>query len=71
MTATAVIEAFERAPSIVVPLVDRQRLVAHLEQLEPEHWKRTAEHGEYSHYSVFILFRHLVSCMCIGLRNCC
>ena len=38
---------------------DRQRLVARLEQLEPEHWKRTAEHGEYSHYSVFIMFRHL------------
>lgn len=38
---------------------DRLRLVARLEQLEPEHWKRTAEHGEYSHYSVFIMFRHL------------
>jgi hypothetical protein len=22
-------------------------------------WNRTAEHGEYSHYSVFIMFRHL------------
>lgn len=38
---------------------DRKRLVARLEQLEPEHWNRTAEHGEYSHYSVFIMFRHL------------
>jgi hypothetical protein len=22
-------------------------------------WERTAEHEEYSHYSVFIMFRHL------------
>jgi hypothetical protein len=22
-------------------------------------WNRTAEHAEYSHYSVFIMFRHL------------
>jgi DinB family protein len=38
---------------------DRKRLVAHLRQLNPEDWTRTAEHGEYSHYSVFIMFRHL------------
>jgi hypothetical protein len=38
---------------------DRTRLVARLQQLEPAHWQRTAEHGEYSHYSVFIMFRHL------------
>ena len=38
---------------------DRQRLVARLRQLRPEDWSRTAEHGEYSHYSVRIMFRHL------------
>jgi len=38
---------------------DRQRLVARLRQLRREDWARTAEHGEYSHYSVLIMFRHL------------
>ena len=38
---------------------DRQRLVARLRRLRPEEWSRTAEHGEYSHYSVLIMFRHL------------
>ncbi len=40
-------------------VLDRQRLVARLRQLTPEEWQRHAEHGEYSHYSVFIMFRHL------------
>jgi hypothetical protein len=39
--------------------VDRSRLVDRLRQLSDEAWTRTAEHGEYSHYSVFIMFRHL------------
>lgn len=38
---------------------DRRRLVARLRRLTPEDWQRRAEHGEYSHYSVFIMFRHL------------
>jgi hypothetical protein len=38
---------------------DRQRLVTRLEQLSAAEWSRTAEHGEYTHYSVFIMFRHL------------
>ena len=38
---------------------DRARLVERLRQLSPADWSRTAEHGEYSHYSVFIMFRHL------------
>ena len=38
---------------------DRKRLVAKLRGLAPSDWQRTAEHGEYSHYSVFIMFRHL------------
>ena len=38
---------------------DRRTLVERLRQLSPEEWSRTAEHGEYSHYSVFIMFRHV------------
>jgi hypothetical protein len=38
---------------------DRVRLVATLKGLSPADWQRTAEHPEYSHYSVFIMFRHL------------
>ena len=38
---------------------DRHQLVERLKQLSPEDWRRTAEHAEYSHYSVFIMFRHL------------
>jgi hypothetical protein len=38
---------------------DRRLLVARLRRLTAEEWQRRAEHGEYSHYSVFIMFRHL------------
>lgn len=38
---------------------DRKRLVARLHTLTDVEWQRTAEHGEYRHYSVFIMFRHL------------
>ena len=38
---------------------DRVRLVARVRELSAAEWSRTAEHGEYSHYSVFIMFRHL------------
>lgn len=38
---------------------DRQSLVARLRNLSDAEWQRTAEHGEYLHYSVFIMFRHL------------
>jgi hypothetical protein len=40
---------------------DRRRLVARLQELSPSEWTRAAEHGEYSHYSAFIMFRHLAS----------
>lgn len=40
-------------------VADRRRLVARLERLDAEAWARTAEHGEYRAYSVFIMFRHL------------
>ena len=38
---------------------DRQDLVSRLRALPSEDWRRAAEHEEYSHYSVFIMFRHL------------
>jgi DinB superfamily len=38
---------------------DRARLVARLRDLSDADWRRTADHGEYSHYSVFIMFRHV------------
>jgi len=40
-------------------VADRRRLVARLETLGPADWARTAHHGEYRMYSVFIMFRHL------------
>lgn len=38
---------------------DRARLVKRLRELTADDWNTTAKHGEYSHYSVFIMFRHL------------
>jgi hypothetical protein len=40
-------------------VTDRHSLVTRLRQLPRADWERTAEHGEYSHYSVAIMFRHL------------
>lgn len=40
---------------------DRERaaMIARLRTLTPEQWQITAEHEEYSHYGVLIMFRHL------------
>ena len=38
---------------------ERVLLVGRLRKLSLEDWQRTAEHEEYSHYSIFIMFRHL------------
>ena len=38
---------------------DRERLVARIRDLAPSDWRKSADHAEYSHYSVFIMFRHL------------
>ena len=38
---------------------DRRRLVEKLKRLTSDDWQSTAEHPEYLHYSVFIMFRHL------------
>lgn len=39
---------------------ERARLVERLKELSEEDWQRTARHEEYSHYSVFIMFRDLL-----------
>jgi uncharacterized damage-inducible protein DinB len=39
---------------------ERIELVARLRRLQPDEWRRAAEHEEYSHYSIFIMFRHVV-----------
>ncbi|MEO8481698.1 MAG: DinB family protein [Acidobacteriota bacterium] len=46
-------------PALDAYVSDRRRLVARLRRLSAQDWSRTAEHGEYSHYSVFIMFRHV------------
>ena len=38
---------------------DRKRLVTRIRALSSSEWQQAAQHGEYSHYSVFIMFRHL------------
>ena len=38
---------------------DRAELVARVRKLEPSHWQRAGEHDEYSHYSPFIMLRHV------------
>ena len=38
---------------------DRRELVGKLRELSEDEWQKTAEHNEYSHYSVFMMFRHL------------
>ena len=39
---------------------ERKRLVARLKELAPQDWERSALHPEYTRYSVFIMFRHLL-----------
>ena len=39
---------------------ERARLVERLKELTEGEWQRTAKHEEYSHYSVFIMFRDLL-----------
>jgi hypothetical protein len=51
--------AMELDASLERYVADRARLVARLRELSPADWARTAEHGEYREYSVFIMFRHL------------
>jgi hypothetical protein len=39
---------------------ERARLVERLKELSEGEWQRTTKHEEYSHYSVFIMFRNLL-----------
>jgi uncharacterized damage-inducible protein DinB len=39
---------------------ERSRLVERVQRLQAAEWDRTAEHPEYSHYSIFIMLRHVV-----------
>jgi uncharacterized damage-inducible protein DinB len=39
---------------------DRRRLVERARGLPRDAWSRTGDHGEYSHYSIFIMLRHVV-----------
>jgi hypothetical protein len=39
---------------------ERALTVARLKMLSPEDWQRTAEHEAFSHYSVTIMFRHML-----------
>src|SRR6476660_2863588 len=40
---------------------ERARLVKRLKELSAGDWQRTAVHEEYSHYSVSIMFRQLLT----------
>jgi hypothetical protein len=40
-------------------VADRARLVTRLRSLTDADWARSARHGEYRAYSVFIMFRHV------------
>ena len=41
--------------------VERVALVERLKKLSPEEWQKTAVHEAFDHYSVFIMFRHLLN----------
>lgn len=40
---------------------ERAELVTRLKQLSPDEWHKTAVHEAFDHYSVFIMFRHLLN----------
>ena len=40
---------------------ERAALVERLNQLSPDEWHKTAVHEAFDHYSVFIMFRHLLN----------
>ncbi len=39
---------------------ERALVVKRLKELSAEDWQRTAEHEAFSHYSVYMMFRHLL-----------
>ena len=40
---------------------ERATLVERLKKLSPDEWQKTAEHEAFSHYSVWIMFRHVLN----------
>ena len=40
---------------------ERAALVTRLKNLSPHEWQKTAEHEAFDHYSVWIMFRHLLN----------
>jgi len=40
---------------------ERASLVLRLKQLSPAQWEKTAVHEAFDHYSVFIMFRHVLN----------
>jgi hypothetical protein len=40
---------------------ERASLVGRLNKLSPDEWQKTAVHEAFDHYSVFIMFRHLLN----------
>jgi DinB family protein len=40
---------------------ERASLVERLKKLSPDEWQTTAVHQAFDHYSVFIMFRHLLN----------
>ena len=40
---------------------ERASLVERLKKLSPEEWQKTAVHEAFDHYSVFIMFRHVLN----------
>ena len=40
---------------------ERAALVKRLKELSPDEWQKTAVHEAFDHYSVFIMFRHVLN----------
>jgi hypothetical protein len=40
---------------------ERALVIKRLKELSAEDWQRAAEHEAFSHYSVYIMFRHLLT----------
>jgi hypothetical protein len=40
---------------------ERAALATRLRELSPDEWQKTAVHEAFAHYSVFIMFRHLLN----------
>ena len=40
---------------------ERADLISRVKKLTPDEWQKTAEHEAFDHYSVWIMFRHLLN----------